>query len=70
MIFEKPHTETIIFSDEKLSFSRKIMMGLLAVAIVSGAIGGYVQHNTMVKKTTQVNAVKTPHSGTIQQVRE
>lgn len=69
MIFEKPHTETIIFSDEKLSFSRKIMMGLLAVAIVSGAIGGYVQHNTMVK-ATQVNAVKMPHSGTIQQVRE
>ncbi len=53
MIFEKEHTNVKIWSDEKVSAGRKIMIGLLATAVICGGVNGYMQQKTTVKSDAE-----------------
>lgn len=44
MIFNKKHINLQFYS-QKLSLKRKILIGLLAIATISGGINGYIQHH-------------------------
>lgn len=60
MIFENKQKNVKIYSDEKLSFKRKVMIGLLALAVISGAISGYTQHQGTSKSDAhKINNTKT-----------
>ena len=60
MIFENKQKDIQIYSDDKLSFKRKAMIGLLALAVISGAIGGYTQQQDTSKSDVhKINNAKT-----------
>ena len=60
MIFENKQKDIQIYSDDKLSFKRKAMIGLLVLAVISGGIYGYTQQQDISKSNAEkINNAKT-----------
>ena len=60
MIFKNKQKDIKIFSDEKVPTKRKVMIGLLALAVMGGGISGYMQHlNVSKSNVDKMNNTKT-----------
>jgi len=46
MLFDE-NKQQVLYLEEKLPLGRKIMIGLLAVAIIGGGVNGYVSHKSV-----------------------
>lgn len=71
MIFKNKTKDIQIYSDDKLSFKRKAMIGLLALAVISGGISGYTQHQgTSKSDALKINNAKTISPAVIGRTRD
>ena len=46
MLFDE-NKQQVLYLEEKLPLGRKIMIGLLAVAVIGGGVNGYMSHKSV-----------------------